>query len=183
MSTPEQRAKNREKQKRYYDHHPEYRALKRSRNTELTKSQKIYCTFELADPRDEERVPRLVYWGKLVTPVWTHLWSVKEYSHSRWAAWLRELNLLGLVPIELTGWALGRNEPLTAQLAEQLVKSRINYICRAVGHRPSWLLNSQGPVGRLLPTGKVEHFSRMWKRWKLVHSGDKDSEGNIWFED
>ena len=125
------------------------------------------------------------------SPVWKHVWNVREYSYSRWAAWLRELDSFGLSPVELSGWAIGKNAPLNPRLAQQLVRGRVAYIQQMVGCDPNWLLNTstrKHPVGRKLLDGTIKHFASVAMTGKqhcilAAHSGKLDTEGSLWWED
>jgi hypothetical protein len=194
MLTPEERkASQRRRGKIFLERHPEKRHKKKPQILKLyTPPPQQFCTYELADPRDELRLPRFVSWSLASSnPVWKHAWDVREYSCGRWAAWFRELDLLGLFPVEISGWAIGKNAPINPRLAHKLVRLRVIYICQMAGCVPDWLLNNitwNGPTGRKLFDGTIEHFlssaatrknhSVLW-----THSGKLDSEGSLWWED
>jgi hypothetical protein len=193
MLTPEQRkASQRKRAKKWWDAHPEKHPKRIKKIKLYVPPPQQFCTFELADPRDELKLPRLVYWGLASNkPVWKHVWDVREYSHSRWAAWLRELDSFGLLPVELSGWAIGKNASIDPRLAQQLVWLRVTYIRQMAGCDPNWLLNrvtKESPIGRKLLDGTIEHFLSSSATRKnhctlATHSGKLDTEGSLWWED
>ena len=91
MSTPEERAANAAKWLRFSKRHPRYREAYRRRDPyKMPHTGSKFRTFELADPRDPDQTPRLIGWCRtIVKPVWASLWSAKEISLSKWAAWMR----------------------------------------------------------------------------------------------
>jgi hypothetical protein len=215
MDIERQRELNRAKVARFYERHPRYKSsrakLKRWRNPRYTAglASGLFRTYELVDPRDEDRLPRVIGYCKTTTaPVWSDLWALRDISLSRWAQWFRELAALGLVPQERFGWAFGTVLAINNELAHDLVHDRIGQIsmlttgdpCRP----PPWLLRTiegqtkgarKQPVGRLLPDGRVEHFrclieaaratgiSSCLPLHKLIYIAATDSRGCIWFDD
>jgi hypothetical protein len=212
MPTDHQRECNRAKQKRFRQRHPgyNYRQIKRKRilNPVFRKYLAKHRTFELADPRDADRLPRVVGYCRITLhPAWSALWAAKDISRGRWAAWLRELAALDLVPVERFGWACGLVLPINRSLARRLVAARIRQISQQTTGdprlAPPWLLRTFGnmkgrhacPVGRLFPDGRVERFrsireaaervgpslSALIVYW--VQIAGADSDGCVWFDD
>ncbi|MGA2059119.1 MAG: hypothetical protein ABSG67_01460 [Thermoguttaceae bacterium] len=210
MTTEDERRRNREKQKRFQKRHPGYNDYyckrKRLLNPQPKKYSAQHRTFELADPRDQDRLPCIVGYCKITTfPVWSALWAVKDISNSRWAAWFRELAALGLMPVERLGWSCGSIIPISMNLAHRLVVMRIAQINRlSTGNpftAPSWLLRDidvgkvrSYPVGRVYPDGRVERFASIKKAVRItgyvpfrinywIHIAGRSSDGCIWFDD
>ena len=170
MSTAEQKTRNREKQKRFQQRHPGYNARlakERQERQELINPKPIiptsdYRTYEICDPRNLEKLPVIVGYCHATKPVWADLWSVRHYSKSKWAAWMRKLEALGLEPEEReTPWNVGVNFGVNRIIAEFAVQSRIKRICNIMGD-PDFLLRhlfgrSQYPVG-YVTAGEVFHF-------------------------
>jgi len=136
-----------------------------------------YRVFELIDPRDRDRLPKIVGHCKVPDgPVWAALWSVRNASRSRWAEWLRELDALHLKPQEVAERSLGKYVPLTFPFVRKLVDVRVRQInTLTTGDEliaPPWLLRIWRPfryptqkrlqpcrpVGRMRRDGKVEHY-------------------------
>ena len=213
MSTEEQRARNRQKQKKWRDGHRDlvraryqYRKLLR-----VTFDHRIlradFRTFELADPRDAPNlVPRLIgYCHSGQQPVWKALWEARTVSSAKWAAWFRELEIAGLEPVELENYVLGVPMPLNLWLIRRTVAIRLRMVCGPTGDPhtpPPWLINEirvggKGKcrrIGRLLPDGTVERFcslregsrvSGLSKDWidHLAATCSVDSGGATWFDD
>ncbi len=200
---------NRAKVKRFHERNPDYfkdrKKLKKLNNpTYRTENTGAFRTYELIDPRDEDRFPRVVgYCPKVVRPVWSNLWAVRAHSTSRWAEWFRELDALGLTPLERFGWALGLTLAINIQLSQSLVLSRVHRIgelttgdpCKL----PPWLLRpvewtEDRPVARLHADGRVERFRSLAEARKLsgvdqfiikhwVHVASTGRDGCIWFDD
>ncbi len=63
-----------------------------------------FRTYELGDPRDAPNlVPRLIGYCRVEQrPVWGALWTLRNISNTRWAAWFRELEAAGAEPLELS---------------------------------------------------------------------------------
>jgi hypothetical protein len=128
----------------------------------------------LCDPRDPLELPRIIgYTDVLAKPSWSRLWSVKHLSRSRWAAWLRELDGLGLRPDENPWGTLGVAIPIGRKIAHEIVQSRLRSINIAETgdprEAPDWCLRSietrvsgeQGvsfPVGCLNPDNSVIRY-------------------------
>ncbi len=185
MPTEEERRLNRERQKRFYRRHPE---RKRARAMKKQLQKRIFSpfpkltlasfrVFELIDPRDGDRLPKIVGHCKIPEgPVWTALWSVRNESRSPWAAWLRELDALHLKPEEVAERSLGKYVPLTFEFVRKLVDMRVRQInSLTTGSEliaPPWLLriwwpfrhpgqkrlHLRRPVGRMHRDGRVEHY-------------------------
>ncbi len=216
MPTDHERERNRAKQKRFQKRHPgyiyNYVKQKRLRNPQPKKYTAKHRTFELADPRDEERLPRLIGYCKITThPVWSALWAVKDISNSRWAAWFRELAALGLTPVERFGWACGSIIPINRHLAHRLVAERVRHINRMTKGNPyvapPWLLRTiegargryahQYSIGRLFSDGRVERFTGMKEAARIIgistkninmltywiHTASMGADGCVWFDD
>ena len=210
MSTPEQRAANRAKVKRYWQNHPEYRIRNRSEWHEKQSPVGAYRTFELADPRDPEQLPCLIGFGLVKTvPIWKPFWDVRLLSHSKWAFWLRDLERAGLVPVERTQWSLGKFLPLSAVLSHDLVQIRLREINEKTTGDPNtpppWSLRNMealknGPVIRvavacLRPDGSVSRYASVGEAAKAndIHTEVSlrrwvwligyDPKGNLWFDD
>ena len=141
------------KQRRFQERHPHYLKEKceRAKRAALLTPQfsnhrgrrSTWRTYELFDPRDPERLPLIVGCAStLISPVWANLWRVRELSDTAWAAWLRELEAVGLEPAERSGWAIGSVVPISLKLGEELVRMRVKQIQQAGG---SWLLRRGGP--------------------------------------
>jgi hypothetical protein len=138
-------------------------------------------------------------------PVWSALWAVKDISNSRWAAWFRELAVLGLTPVERFGWSCGSIIPINRFLAHRLVIMRTERINRLTtgntATAPPWLLRTietreryKHPVGRVFPDGRVEHFVSVRKAARIsgfsevlmnywIHTAGRGSDGCLWFDD
>ena len=151
MRTPEQqRAANLAKQKRFRRQHPRYKYrhdplhLRKCPDEEY---QASYRTFELADPRDPDMLPRVIGYARTdVAPAWDGLWSVRYLSRSRWAAWLRELETLRLKPVVRPFCTLGAVLPIGHVAAHRIVQLRLQTINEAfTGNRfkaPDWVLRN-----------------------------------------
>ncbi len=181
----ERRLSNRARQKRFYQRHPE-RSRDRAKKKRLHKrifnpfpshTLATYRLFELIDPRDGDRLPKIVGHCKVPDgPVWTALWSVRNESRSRWAEWLRELDALHLKPQEVAERSLGKYVPLNLAFVKKLVDTRVRQINSwTTGSEliaPPWLLRiwrpfryptqkrlrSRRPIGRMHRDGRVEHY-------------------------
>ena len=141
-----------------------------------------YRTFELADPRDGKIT--LIGWGdRRATPIYKNLWAVKSYSLSKWAAWLCELESLGLEPIDTVKWRVDWLDRRTAQRICHLRR------CEVTPQQ----FNPSCPVGYVLGE-EVVHFDTIddaWKetgnslRWLRVASRlcTRDSARRRWFTD
>jgi hypothetical protein len=211
MSTPESRAANALKQRRFAERHPRYWKKYQKRDLfKMPNNPAKYRTFELADPRDPQQLPRLISWcPTTVTPVWASLWSVKDISKSNWAEWLRELDSLGLFPAERVGWSLGSAFPIGWRIAHAVVSIRLRDINNRVTGSPlkaaPWILrnieaggpseNVTSPVGCQHPDGTVEHFATIseaarscgiitrvcLRNW--IWTISRDRKGRLWFDD
>jgi hypothetical protein len=217
MTTEEQRASNRAKQKRFHKRHPEYhkqyaKKRKYARICRETNQHIIaeYCVFELADPRDQST--KLIAFGKVATkPLWSKMWSVKEYSRSQWAAWMRELADLNLYPVAKN--VIGVGVPLNQRCAliiMRLQQRRLNnYVTGNDLATPWWILRIQDPfyyvnTARVRPTkaccpagrvrdGVVERFSSYVEAARVTGSPScmikhwvetvGTSDGWTWFDD
>jgi hypothetical protein len=211
MSTPEERAANVAKQRRFQERHPDYEKKRFKRNPLMRRIEGgKFRTFELADPRDSERLPRIIgfCWANR-GPVWEALWSVRCLSQSRWAAWLRELDSLNLKPVERLQWALGRVVGISRLLAHDLVAVRLRDInTRTTGDPvtpPPWLLRNieaigardvvRTPVACLRPDGSISRYpsiadasraNKIITEVSLRHwiwTISHDPRGNLWFDD
>ena len=77
-------------------------------------------------------MPRIIGLARItLNPAWANLWRVKAFSGTAWAAWLRELESVGLEPAERSGWAIGNVVPINFKLAYQLVKARREQLAEA----------------------------------------------------
>ncbi len=213
MSTEVQRARNREKQKRWQQRHRFLLWEKRQRKKLLSlKVDRRYLragfrTFELGDPRDApDFVPRLVGYCRFEQrPLWSALWALKGASNARWAVWFQELDAAGVATIELQGYSL-RFTRINLRLARGLVALRLKAICEtATGDPrkpPPWLLNQirvggKGQcrcIGRVLPDGTVERFASLREAGRtaklstdwinhLAATCSTDASGVTWFDD
>jgi hypothetical protein len=210
MTTEEQKAKNREKFKRYCSRHwqeVKQQAIARYRKKKLNTPPKArslinegaepFRTFELCDPRDPEQLPHVIgVCPAGTTPVWLLMWACRHYSNTRWAKWFRRLDDLGLEPVERRGWAVGRFAHLTHDLASKLVDTRAKEICKLVGKRPKWLYAAgcqrAQPVGCLCPDGRVQRYRNVRQAWrasgvsyrrfdKYLNTSMPTPDGLIWF--
>ena len=205
MTTPEQRAQNRAKFKRWYDRHVKGQPKK----TQLFHKYKTtgkYRTFELDDPRDPDQ-PKIVGYGLVKNdPVWEPLWSVRYWSHSKWASWLRELDLAGLEPVERVKWSLGRFISINRALAHDLVTIRLRDInekttgnpltavtlrnveaiqCKDRIHTPVACVRG-GVVSRYGSVAEAARANGITTEVSLRHwiwAVEHDPQGNLWFDD
>ena len=77
-------------------------------------------------------MPKIIGLARItVNPVWANLWRVKALSGTAWAAWLRELESVGLEPAERSGWAIGNVVPIKFRLGYELVKFRRKQLAEA----------------------------------------------------
>lgn len=197
---------DRAKVKRFHLRHPGYakaqhtRWRKRKQTLHVTTGK--CCTFEIADPRDPYCRPRIIGVGLAnCDPPWKQFNDVMDYSHGRWAAWLRELRDLGLQPVERTEWAIGRIMPVGRRFATAAASARIGLVNRAhtgsTWLAPLWLLwipHTVTYVGTWPTThhygcvkdGVVKHFPQVkgipTMRIHLDTCGT-DSQGYTWFYD
>ena len=209
MSTEEEKARNRAKQARFKQRHPDYGRKQKARAlitpTLLTRRQAGFRIFELADPRDLDNLPRLIgYCRRDVTPVWTNFWLAKDHSKSLWASWLRELSSLGLEPVELKAGMLGIAEGLRETLAQRLVTLRLRQMNEITTRNPlfppPWSLRNMmackgdrtgSPVGYVCSEGTFHFRSEAIARRETaaqnigdrVQRVDFDSQGRLWFDD
>jgi hypothetical protein len=209
MSTEEEKAANRAKQARFQARHPGYQRKHAARRRIKPKMAAVgdgeFRIFELADPRDPDKLPRLIgYCRRSVTPVWSNYWLAKDHSKAPWAAWLRELCSLGLQPVELPTGMFGIATGLSEHLATRLVRLRVRRMNNVVMGNPSiappWSLRNvaacRGNYGRLpvgcLSSDGVIHYANARQAYKsiglrdiliLVERVDFDKHGRLWFED
>ncbi len=214
MPTEEQRERNRRKQKKWRDGHrnlvqARYRRRKLLRcEYDLRHFQGQFRTFELADPRDApDPLPRLIgYCRTRQQPVWSALWVLRNVSNARWAMWFRELESVGLKPVELKTFAVGMPVPISLRFARQVVAFRVKMVCQAATgdprNPPPWLCNEirvggkgyTRQIGRLLPDGTVQRFTSLREAARAVEAsvdwidhlaaiGGVDSGGSTWFDD
>ena len=133
----------------------------------------------MVDPRDGQGLPHIIDYARADrSPVWSHLWVVRNASRSPWAKWFRELDALHLRPHENFRWSVGRFEPLPRRFVKAFVDYRIRQINKATTGSelvaPAWLLRVWRPfryalppgrklpprrcVGRVNAEGRVEHY-------------------------
>jgi len=163
-----------------------------------------YRTFELADPRDTDLVPRLVgYCRAKQRPVWKSLWALKCFSDAKWAVWFRDMEAAGVEPVEKSGWAIGIAMPIHLRLAQLLVTARVKQLYEMgsdPGNPSPWLCNvlrtrgkGRRRIGRLLPDGTVERFESLCKAARaagiavawvsfLASTASTDAKGCTWFD-
>ncbi len=213
MPTEEQRQRNRQKQKRWRESHGDLLRARYHRKKLLTVKLDFrhlradFRTYELGDPRDTpDLVPRLIGYCRVEQrPVWGALWTLRNISNTRWAAWFRELEAAGLQPVELLGRAVGVPFPFNLRFIKKCVALRVRVECHMTGdtcNPPPWLCNEirvggKGRcrrIGRVLPDGVVERFKglreasravEMSTDWinHLAATGGRDSNGSTWFDD
>ena len=86
--TEHERERGCAKSRRFYERHgPRYSGERLKRARRYRQAIKITsakcCTFELADPRDDERKPLFIGVGyTLMVPVWAVYWSLRNVSHA-----------------------------------------------------------------------------------------------------
>lgn len=214
MRTPEEaRIANLEKQRRFLARHPGYHR----RHTPidpimvgLEPSQCNYCTFALGDPRGDG-TPHIIAHG-LVTnkPLWSALWSVRKYSLSPWAWWLRDLDKKGLEPVLLPGWSIGIHSAIDWRAAHRFVALEIrrlskastgdasvcpSWLYRTVEVREGWSQEAAMSLGCRTATRRVKHYSSMKEAAydsnttcsthirNCVWRCCADSQGRLWFDD
>ena len=210
--SPEQRAANVAKQLRFQRQHPGYKyrhdPLRWNRRS-MDGRRPNYRTFELADPRRPGLVRLIGYTQESVKPVWDRLWSVRELSQSRWAAWLRELDEQGLRPVEWTWLTLGTVIPIGRAVAHKIVQLRLQSInqqetgdpftCPDSIVRNLEALDSRStvltPVGCLFPDGTVGRYpsvsaaareNKIGCQVQLRHhiwTVGHDTQGRLWWDD
>lgn len=198
MSTEHERALNRAKQKRFRERHPDYHReweKKRQANKPLALiCTGNYRTFELCDPLDPKKFPRIVaYCHHTTKPVWAKMWAVRNYSKSEWAKWFRALDKMGLKPEErISPWNVGVIHAVNEVIAEYAIRSRLRRLKILAGD--SWLLRSAfSHVAYLTPQTGVVRFNSISQavRETGLSQGTikkcvtmiKTSDGRTWFDD
>ncbi len=209
MSTEEQKRKNREKQARFQARHPSYRRDRNAKKAKLHPKFVFtgrYRTFELCDPLDPEKLPRVVAYCKAaVKPIWANLWAVRHHSRSYWAQWFCKLEELELEPEEReTPWNVGVTFPVPRLVVRFAVRSRIRHINTLITggerHAPNWMLRNfevfvsvKQPVGCIKPSGEVLHFNSIREAARIMKvnydwissaaSEIRVSNKCLWFDD
>jgi hypothetical protein len=162
MSTPDQRARNLAKQKRFKERHPGY--AKKYQKRPLYRSVRFgnYRVFELCDPRDPEQLPHVIaYMPKYVDPLWSRFWMLRDVSRSYWASWMRDLDKAGLQPKLRHGWAIKTS--VSRSLAAQLVLERADEVARIVNCKPNTY-----PVWLFRPVKLDKEYSCISKRGQII---------------
>ena len=201
MSTDHERALNRAKQKRFHERHPGYQAekvrKKKARELPTLRCTGNYRTFELCDPFDPDKFPRVVTYCRVTTkPVWAKMWEVRHHSFSQWAKWFCALEKMGLEPEEReTPWNVGVIFPVNLFVATYAVKSRLQRIKALLGVDSCWLLRGVIPprVAYLTPQDGVKRFKSIAQAvretgvsYRVIRecvSEIATQNGRTWFDD
>jgi len=198
MSTDHERALNRAKQKRFQERHPGYqRELEKKRRA--NKPPQLICTgnyrtFELCDPLDSTKFPRVIAYCDYTTkPVWAKMWAVRDYSKSAWAKWFRALDKMRLEPEERESpWNVGVIHAVSEIIAAYAVRSRLRRVKMLAGD--SWLLRSTfSRVAYLTPQTGVVRFDSIQQAAQEIGAhrdtirkyvaAIKTLDGRTWFDD
>lgn len=120
------------------------------------------------------------------TDLLANMWSVKDYSRSRWAEWMRELASLGLYPVDRTDLALGVGVRINQVLAIKIVKLRmaeVETLRKPYGIPIGYVLN--GVVARYLSVGRAASDVGVSTGYLMerVQRCDLDHQGRQWFDD
>jgi hypothetical protein len=191
MDAEEARLNNIERQRRFKARHRKEILAKQWHQKAMRMAHSVRHSsmavkvYTLSDPRDEDQFPR--YIGIGWSQQWKRMWEVREYSWAPWAEWFRQMDVVGIRPIERV--VFGGTLPIKWKIARAVARAlAAQYIIDGQkpywARWPRWVTGEDQPVARRDHRGCVYRYSSAPEnRIKLAHLAQADSRGHVWFED